>query len=434
MPKEKQEEQTEEIPLKLISMIIKDFKRIYLVEMLFKDGVTVIAGANGQGKSSALDALESALRGGKASPEVPIRTGATSSCTVVDLNRIVVTERHTAKSRVLEVKAKDGSILKRPQAVLDELLDRNTIDPLAFMRASDKERIAIIQQLDPTLNFDDLDGEHDEIYAKRTVDKRALAEQRARLGALAIFPAETPDKEVSVSELTREFEAASARIAENEKKREALALAVSGYKAISEEIKALQAKATALREEASAKSEEGKALQIEVSALEDPDLDEIRDRLDGVEKTNVNVRLKKERGQVNSDIDEIEGRVETASGRINEIQEEKRVALSKATLPVEGLEFDSTTVLLDGVPFDQGSGAELLIASTTLAFALSPKLKLAVIRDGSRLDDKSMAIITKAVNDQGGQLLIERVDSGGDVGIVIEDGRNKAEPENSDDD
>jgi hypothetical protein len=85
-------------------------------------------------------------------------------------------------------------------------------------------------------------------------------------------------------------------------------------------------------------------------------------------------------------------------------------------------------VLLNELPFEQASDAERLSASVRIAAALAPKLRVIRIRDGSLLDDSSMALLRQFAQDHDFQMWIERVDSTGAVGFVIEDGHvRKAE-------
>ena len=102
-------------------------------------------------------------------------------------------------------------------------------------------------------------------------------------------------------------------------------------------------------------------------------------------------------------------------------------AISNADLPVDGIEIIDGAVLLNGVPFDQASDAEQLSASIGIAMTLNPDLKVIRVRDGSLLDQDAMKVLAKMADDADYQIWIERVDSSGDVGFVLEDGHLKNE-------
>jgi len=57
--------------------------------------------------------------------------------------------------------------------------------------------------------------------------------------------------------------------------------------------------------------------------------------------------------------------------------------------------------------------------------AASPTLRLIRIRDGSLLDDDAMKLLSKMAEKDGYQIWIERVDTSGKVGFIIEDGSVK---------
>ena len=57
-----------------------------------------------------------------------------------------------------------------------------------------------------------------------------------------------------------------------------------------------------------------------------------------------------------------------------------------------------------------------------LAMKSNPRLRVLRIRDGSLLDDASMATVAEMAEANDFQVWIERVDTSGRVGFVVEDG------------
>jgi len=74
---------------------------------------------------------------------------------------------------------------------------------------------------------------------------------------------------------------------------------------------------------------------------------------------------------------------------------QKREAVASAKLPVDGIEFGDGEIMFKGVPFSQASDAERLTVSIAIAMAMNPKLRVIRVRDGSLLDDGSMAILAQ---------------------------------------
>ncbi len=82
-------------PVKISSLELENVKRIRAVQIQpTKDGLTVIGGRNGQGKTSVLDAIAWALGGNKLKPDNPNRDGgATPAKLHVELSNGIVVER-----------------------------------------------------------------------------------------------------------------------------------------------------------------------------------------------------------------------------------------------------------------------------------------------------------------------------------------------------
>ena len=60
--------------------------------------------------------------------------------------------------------------------------------------------------------------------------------------------------------------------------------------------------------------------------------------------------------------------------------------------------------------------------SVAIAMAANPKLRVLRIKDGSLLDENSLALIADMASENDYQVWIERVDTTGKVGVVMEDG------------
>jgi hypothetical protein len=116
------------------------------------------------------------------------------------------------------------------------------------------------------------------------------------------------------------------------------------------------------------------------------------------------------------------------TGELKKHADAKTAAIKGAKMPVEGLSFDEQgMVIFNGQPLDQASQAEKIRVSVAIAASLSPKLKVAIVKDGSLLDKKSWALLGKYAEENGLQVFAETVDSSRPTAIVIEDGRVRAE-------
>jgi hypothetical protein len=79
-------------------------------------------------------------------------------------------------------------------------------------------------------------------------------------------------------------------------------------------------------------------------------------------------------------------------------------------------------VTFQEVPLSQASQAEQLRVGMALALAGKPEIPVALIRDGSHLDDESLALLADYAQEAGAQVWIERVGSHDAGAVVIEDG------------
>jgi hypothetical protein len=102
----------------------------------------------------------------------------------------------------------------------------------------------------------------------------------------------------------------------------------------------------------------------------------------------------------------------------------KDEALALAKYPIEGLGFDTgkREVIYNNLPFDQASHAEQMKTSMAIGMAINPKLRVMRIKDGSLLDEDSLAIIAEMAKNEDFQVWIEEVSKTGKVGIYMSDG------------
>jgi len=107
---------------------------------------------------------------------------------------------------------------------------------------------------------------------------------------------------------------------------------------------------------------------------------------------------------------------------------DRAAAIAKAKLPVEGLGFGEGVVLFNGLPLEQASDAEQLRVSVAIAMAGNSKLRVIRVRDGSLLDESGMKLLAELADANDMQVWVERVDTTGKVGFVIEDGRLRDAP------
>ena len=140
-----------------------------------------------------------------------------------------------------------------------------------------------------------------------------------------------------------------------------------------------------------------------------------------ISQTNGRVQDKRRRKEAAVDLAKAQTEAAWMDARLAEIKAEKTATLMATAFPVPGLGFDDDGVTLNGLPLDQASGAEQLRVSLAMGLALNPTLRVILIRDGSLLDSRSIAMVQEMATEAKAQVWLESVGTGG-VGVTMEDG------------
>jgi energy-coupling factor transporter ATP-binding protein EcfA2 len=397
--------------MRILKFEASNFKRLVSVAIEPNGSIVQLRGSNGAGKSSCLDAIMALLGGEKFAPEVPIRQGSEAAEVSCVINDITVTKKWTTKGVCLEVLDATGLKVKSPQEMLSKLAGPLGFDPLAFTRYDAKKQLQMLKDL-VGLDFSDLDSQHADTFAERTIVNREVARYTAQVPSPVL--GEVPANEVSASSLVSELDTAQAIKNKNDLKRAELEKLRAESKRIADEIMQLQKRQSEIRET-------GLKLAEEVKGIVDPDIEKLRSDIKNVEARNAKFRQKQKREATLKILKEKQAEAEELTAKLKAIAAERAIRLASAKFPVDGLGFGDTGISYNGLPFSQSSQAEQLRVSIAIAIAMNPKLRIVLIRDGSLLDDKSMALVYEMAEKQDLQVWIEIVGEG-PVGIIIEDG------------
>lgn len=399
---------------KIVRLESTNYKRLKAVEIApDPDGnLVIVAGKNGQGKTSILDSITAALGGvsAKTTPK-PIRDGEERAEIILETEDLIVTRRFTASGSTLTVKAPDGAVYPKGQAKLDDLLGRLSLDPLAFTQLSDKDQLATLLGL-VKLPFDpeQLAAERKELFEVRTEVNRELKQVQSAADAIPVTKEMADLKTVSVTDLLKEFrdgQALNERIAEADR-------AVVAWQAKVDRLTAELAEAQEALDNAS---------DYSAKAPEPVDLEAIQAKLDNAEQINADVRTFESWTRASDAVTERQAEAADLTAKLEEIDRRNADGLAAAEFPVEGLGFDESGVTYNGIPFKQASAAEQLRVSLAMAIALNPKLRVIRIADGSLLDSDNLALVESIAREHDFQVWIEMVGDGNGRGIIIEDGQ-----------
>lgn len=433
---------------KIIQLQAENVKRLSAVEITPDGNLVVIAGENGNGKSSVLDSIMYALGGAETFAKKPVREGQQKAKIVLDLGDLIVTRTISANGNTsLSITNKDGLRYGSPQAILDKLVGSLSFDPLAFSRLDTKEQAKTLRTL-ANLDFSAEDQQRQSLYDSRTQAGREVTSLAARLASIPPPKAGLPDLEISAAEIIAKQQEAINKNAETQKTVNALGEARRTLKSQENETSEYRRRKTELNEEISRLQEKLKdvqdaiercekaegeakkkaeALEQECLKLENIDVSGFATQLEEIEEKNKAIRARNQRSELESQHAEAVKKQNKYTSEIEKIDAAKAKKIKDAKYPIDGLTVDTEgSVLFNGLPLEQASSAEQLRISVAIGLALNPKLRVLLIRDGSLLDKKSWALLSALAEEKDAQVWVERVGTEGQVSVVIEDGMVKA--------
>lgn len=413
--------------MKIVRLLVENIKKIKTVEIIFGDNnVIVIGGKNKKGKSSVLDALEYALAGKKSIPLEPIRHGETKARVVVETEEYTITRTFTESGSNLTIKGKNEAKVSSPQSLLDKVFCDLSFDPLAFSEKHPDEQVEMLKGL-VGIDLAPLDNARASAYEERTIVNR---EAKALESQIAALPADTVEP-VSVTELMAELETAHSIFNRRNELQRSYSDALQEQNRLTEETKRIDAQIAELQERrqkivsdaVTARKTAERARELLDTAPAPIDTNEIRQKIAQAESVNARAAQSQKRKELQAQFAEKQSESERLTEKIASIDEEKRLTMAEAKFPIDGLAFGESGVTFNGTQFSECSSAEQLSVSVAMGLAMNPDLRLMVIRDGSLLDDDSMALIAEMAKEADAQIVIERVSSTGDgCTVVIEDG------------
>ncbi|MGE4194688.1 MAG: AAA family ATPase [Pseudodesulfovibrio sp.] len=394
--------------MKIVQLSAENVKRLEAVEITPEGNTVIIGGDNAQGKSSVLDSILMALAGKRAQGLRPVRDGQDKATITVNLEEFIVTRTITKEGGgTIKVKTKDGASYGSPQKMLDDLTSKLTFDPLAFTNERPAQQVELLKGL-VGLDFTEQDAKRSRLYDERRDANRDAANFEGRLKAFGDLE-DAPDSPMAIGDILAEAEEIRKHNDEGAERINEMNQLGIEIQDLEDRIQNRQKKLDALKEEHG----DWKA----------KDQGNVRTRIAQAEEKNRKFEDKQRRDEIEENMLVSQAKAGELTKQISAIDEAKRAAMTAADFPVPGLAFDDTGVTFNGIPFEQCSSAEQLRISVAMGIALNPKLKVLLIRDGSLLDSKSLAMVAEAAQEADAQVWIERVSKGSECSVIIEDGK-----------
>lgn len=414
--------------VKITSLEAENVKRVKAVALEpSANGLTVIGGRNGQGKTSVLDALAWALGGDRKRPTDAKRDGsATDPSLKVQLSNGIVVERK-GKNGTLKVTDPDGR--KAGQTLLDTFVESLALDLPKFLAKTDKDKADTLLQI---IGVGDQLAQYEQQYQAIYNQRTNIGQMRERKrGAAADMPmhADAPAEAVSAVELIQSQQDILARNGENQKLRNQVPQLVNECNRLNAECDRLTqviADATAqLEDTESAYSNALSKLNTArktAEQLQDESTTEIEASLQNIELINAKVRDNQRRAEAMQEAEELDAQYKDMTASIEDVLKAKRALLDGADLPLPGLEVDNGQLAYNGRKWDCMSGSEQLRVATAIVRKLKPECGFVLVDKLEQMDAQTMAEFGAWAEAEGLQVIATRVSTGDECSIVIEDG------------
>lgn len=408
-------------PVKINELLIENVKRVKAVQFEpSADGLTIIGGRNGQGKTSVLDAIAWALGGNNYKPSVPERDGALVPPNLhIELSNGLIVERK-GKNSTLKVTDPNGN--KSGQQLLNEFVSTLALDLPKFINGSDKDKADSLLKI---LGIGDvlaqLDTKENQLYAQRTEVGRIADRKKKAADEMPMYP-NVPKEPVSATELIKQQQEILARNGENERKRQDAAryeqILANAQIAFDEAKAALQ------------KAEQD-CLTARKSAedLHDESTAELEKNLAEIEALNIKIRANSTKEAAEVEANNLQQEYDGLTEQIESVREERSKLLDSAELPLPELSVKDGKLIYNNMPWDGMSGSDQLKVATAIVRKLNPQCGFVLMDKLEQMDLETLQEFGAWLKQEGLQVIATRVSTGDECSIIIEDGMVKGDTE-----
>lgn len=408
-------------PVKINELLIENVKRVKAVQFEpSADGLTIIGGRNGQGKTSVLDAIAWALGGNNYKPSVPERDGALIPPNLhIELSNGLIVERK-GKNSTLKVTDPNGN--KSGQQLLNEFVSTLALDLPKFINGSDKDKADSLLKI---LGIGDvlaqLDTKENQLYAQRTEVGRIADRKKKAADEMPMYP-NVPKEPVSATELIKQQQEILARNGENEQKRQNAAR----YERMLAEAQIAFDEAKAALQKA-----EQDCLTARKSAedLHDESTAELEKNLAEIEALNIKIRANSTKEAAEVEANNLQQEYDGLTEQIESVREERNKLLDSAELPLPGLSVKDGKLIYNNMPWDGMSGSDQLKVATAIVRKLNPQCGFVLMDKLEQMDLETLQEFGAWLKQEGLQVIATRVSTGDECSIIIEDGMVKGDTE-----
>lgn len=412
-------------------------------------GFTEVRGANGSGKTSTIEALRAALRGGH--DATLLRKGADKGEIVLVLDDGTQIRKKVTPDTTDVTVLRDEKKLSRPAEQIKRLHDALSVNPVEFLRAPEKARVdALLQVMPIALNMDRVaeitgqdavDGALREarrvakgsdnvpegldlleavkrfVFDDRTGINRAARDKEGTINQLrATLPdeaAEAPATDASLLAKLNEIDA------ERDAELERISTKLAGLKEASDaKIADLQAQITELQRQVNEERAAFETLKAKAAQAEADARAEHAEKRAGVEAQVREIEEKQKAAaryaQTRETIARLVGELEQLKAD-SQARTEALAALDAykaellASLPIPGLEVTEGKLYRYGVPFDRLNTAQQVEIAVEIAKLRAGEIGLICVDGLELLDPEHYEAFREQAEASGLQMVVSRV-------------------------
>lgn len=416
------------MPVKINSLEIENVKRIQAVALEpTANGLTVIGGNNGQGKTSVLDAICWALGGERLRPSNATREGSTVPPKIkLTLSNGLIVER---KGKNSDLKVTDPSGRKSGQQLLNEFVSELALNLPKFMQASSREKAETLLQIigvGPQLH--QLEQEEQQLYNQRTVLGRTRDRKKLFAEGMPYWP-NAPKEPVSISDLIRQQQEILARNGENQRKRQKVedlnrdrSFADQELHQQEAQLLELQARIGQTRAKIRAIDADLEIAEKDALELHDESTEELERQISDFERINKQVRDNLDRDRAADEAKVLSDQYDGMTQQIEQTRQAKRDLLNGANLPLPDLGVEGGELTYQGKRWDCMSGSDQLRVAVAIVRRLNPNCGFVLVDKLEQMDLDTLRAFAAWLEQEGLQAIATRVSTGDECSIIIEDG------------
>ena len=405
--------------VKITSLEIENVKKVKAVKLEpSENGLTIIGGKNGQGKTSVLDSIAWALGGDKYRPSKAQREGSVIPPNLhVSLSNGLIVER---KGKNSDLRVTDPEGRRAGQQLLNEFVEQLALDLPKFMEASNKEKAeTLLKIIGVGEELTELETAERNLYNDRTAIGR-IADQKKKFADEMPFYDGVPSEIVSASELIKQQQYILARNGENQRKRERkekydreLAEAQTAFDRARERLREAEQNALIARKDA--------------LDLLDESTEELEKNIRDIDELNIKIRNNLDKEKAEEEAKYYAEKYDELTGRIYDVRKKRKALLDKADMPLDGLSVENGELIYKGCKWDCMSSSDQLKTAAAIVRKLKPDCGFVLMDKLEQMDSDTLSEFASWLEGEGLQVIATRVSTGGECTVIIEDGHIKDE-------